>query len=355
MDFLPKESYKRILVITFYAVLTIALGFIFVKYLLKLILPFLVAWAVSLIIRPMSETLHKRTKIPKKLISIILVFLVLVLIGLVLFLIIDKLIYEFRGIVLFISNNADRWVDSLLEITSKAMEKVPFLQSFGSEEELRTIFSGLAQKMMTRFTDNVPNMLKGVLTILPNLLFVSLVLIMASYYFCADYDEIIAFIKSIVPKRMRNNIKNIKKKLRLVGMNVIKGYLLTMALTFLQLYIGFLILKTEYAFAIALITALVDILPVIGVGTVLIPWAAVKLIAGSYYQGFGLLIIFAVVSIVREIFEPRIIGKSIGLHPLATLFSMYLGLELCGFIGLISFPVLVIIIKTIFVRESVGE
>ena len=100
--------------------------------------------------------------------------------------------------------------------------------------------------------------------------------------------------------------------------------------------------------------AVVDILPVIGVGTVLVPWGIVKILSGGYYQGFGLLIIFAVVSVVREILEPKIIGKSIGLHPLMTLLSMYIGLELCGFLGLISFPVLVIVLKTLFLEGEHG-
>ena len=139
--------------------------------------------------------------------------------------------------------------------------------------------------------------------------------------------------------------------MREAGKSVLKGYLLTVGITFLQLYVGFLILGMDYALTIALITALVDILPVIGVGTVLVPWAAVKLIAGANYQGFGLLIIFAVVSVVREIIEPKIIGKSIGLHPLATLFSMYIGLETCGFLGMITFPVLLIAIKSFATRK----
>ena len=351
LEFLPKENYKRIFIITMYLVLGGLLLFIFFKYLFKLILPFIIAWCVSLIIRPTTEILHRRTKLPKKLLAVILVLIVLAIVGILIFLFLDKLIYEFRGIVVYISNNADLWINSLLKIINDVSEKIPFLQSFASEEELKVVFSDFGQKMLAKFTDNVPNMLKSILTVLPNLLFVSLVLIMASYYFCADYDEILFFIKQLFPKRFRENLKEIKLRLKFIGINVLKGYLLTMLLTFLQLYIGFLILKTEYAFSLALITSLVDILPVIGVGSVLIPWAVVKLIAGSYYQGFGLLIIFAVVSVVREILQPRIIGKSIGLHPLATLFSMYIGLELCGFIGLISFPVFVIILKTIFIKS----
>ncbi len=350
MDFLPKEGYKRILVMSFYIVLGALLVFVFFKYLLKLLLPFIVSWLVALIIRPVAETLHCRTGIPKKILSVILVLLLIVIIGAILFFMLDKLIYEFRGIVGLLNKNADVWIADILKLVNNVIDKIPFLKTFGSEEEMLASFGQLARNILTGFTANVPEMLTKIITLLPNLLFVSLVLIMASYYFCADYEEINRYIFGMFPQKTRLHISNTRVRLKKAGIKVVKGYLLTVGITFLQLYAGFLILKTEYAFTIALITALVDILPVIGVGTVLIPWAAVKIISGSYYQGFGLLIIFAVVSIVREILEPKIIGKSIGLHPLMTLFSMYIGLELCGFLGMISFPVLVIVAKTVFLE-----
>ncbi|MBQ7968665.1 MAG: sporulation integral membrane protein YtvI [Clostridia bacterium] len=352
MDYLPKESYKRILVISFYFIVGGIALFVFFKYLLKLFLPFIIAWGVSLIIRPLSKTLHVRTKIPQKLISIILVLIIIVFLGLVLFLLFDKLIFELRGIVVYITEHAETWINGIIKYINKLSDRFPFLQSFASEDELKKVFSDIFQSIIARFTQNVPNMLRGIITLLPNLLFVSLILIMASYYFSADYDDIKKYILLNTPQKIKTRFSGVGEKLKRAGINIAKGYLLTMTLTFLQLYVGFLILRTEYAFSVALIIALVDILPVIGVGTVLIPWAAVKIFAGSYYQGFGLLIIFAVVSVVKEVLEPKIIGKSIGLHPLATLFSMYIGLELCGFLGLIFFPVFVIAFKNIFEKAK---
>ncbi len=350
MDFLPKEGYKRILVLSFYFVICTLLVFVFFKYLFKLLLPFIVAWCVALVIRPLAEVLHKRTRISKKVLSVFLVLLLLMIIGAFLFLVLDKLIYEFSGIVEYASKNSDLWISDILKYVNKVLDKIPFLKTFGSEEEMLHSFGNVARNILTDVSANVPEMLTKVITVLPNLLFVSLVLIMASYYFCADYEEINNYILSKLSDKTKKHLSNTRFKLKQAGIRVLKGYLLTVGITFLQLYAGFLILKTDYAFTLALIIALVDILPIIGVGTVLVPWGALKIISGGYYQGFGLLIMFAVVSVVREILEPKIIGKSIGLHPLMTLFSMYIGLELCGFIGLISFPVLVIVAKTLFLE-----
>ena len=352
MDFLPRENYKRILYIVLYAVLGIGTLYIFFKYILNLILPFLIAWCVALVIRPMAQILHKRTGINQKLLSALLVLLVLLFLGVFIFLLLDKLIYESRGLIEYISKNIGGWIDALVKSVGKWSEKIPFLQTFSDREQMQSVLLDITKNFMSKFTQNVPDMLRHVISVLPNTLFVSLVLIMASYYFCADYEIMLSHVKSIIPPKTFSRISEMKSKLKFAGKNVLKGYLLTMVLTFFQLYIGFLIIKTEYAFSLALVTAAVDILPVIGVGTVLVPWAIVKLMLGSYYQGFGILIIFAVVSIVREILEPKIIGKSIGLHPLMTLFSMYMGLRLCGFIGLISFPAAVIVIKTAFTKKG---
>lgn len=354
MDFLPTESYKKILVIAFYCLIAGVFLFVFFKYLLGLLLPFIVAFGVSLCIRPLAEKLHNRTGIPKKLLCLVLVLVILAFLGLIMFLLIDKLIFELREIFSYATQNADGWILQTVEYINKLSDKFPFLDTFADEDELKRVLSDFAETMLTKFTQSVPSALSRLIILLPKLLFVSLILIMASYYFCADIDEIYVFFSNMFPNKIARLIPTVSKRLKNVGVNIAKGYLLTMLLTFIQLYIGFLILKTDYAFSLALITALVDILPIIGVGTVLIPWAIFKLIAGAYYQGFGLLIIFAVVSVVKEIIEPRIIGKSIGLHPLATLFSMYLGLEICGFVGLITFPALVICIKSLLGRVSVN-
>ena len=354
MDFLPKEKYKKVLVLSFYIFIGALVLFIFFKYLLKLFLPFIVAWCVALVIRPLAEILHKRTGMSKKLLSIFFVVILLVIIGAFLFFIVDKLLFEFQGIVEYVNKNSELWISDALKYVNAILAKIPFLKTFGSEEEMLKSFGNVAKNIITDASSNVPEMLTKVITLLPNLLFVSLVLIMAAYYFCADYEEINSYIFSRFSDKTKHNISHIRVKLKQAALRVLKGYLLTIGITFLQLYAGFLILKTEYAFTLALIIAVVDILPVIGVGTVLVPWGLVKILSGGYYQGFGLFIIFAVVSIVREILEPKIIGKSIGLHPLMTLLAMYIGLELCGFIGLISFPVLVIVLKTLFLEGERG-
>ncbi len=116
-------------------------------------------------------------------------------------------------------------------------------------------------------------------------------------------------------------------------------------ITFLELFVAFTVLGIKYAFLIALVIAVIDILPVLGTGTVLIPWSIFLLLIGDYYTGIALIIVYIVIAVIRQIIEPKIVGKYIGLYPLLTLVAMYTGLRVMGVLGLITFPLIIIIVK----------
>jgi sporulation integral membrane protein YtvI len=132
----------------------------------------------------------------------------------------------------------------------------------------------------------------------------------------------------------------------------LKAYLLLFLLTFSELFLGFSILRVEYALLLALLVSLVDLLPVLGVGIVLVPWSIVMLLQRDYRLGAGLLILYGTVLLVRQIMEPRLVGKSLGLHPLITLFASYAGWRLFGVLGMLLGPVLALAIKAVLLRDS---
>jgi sporulation integral membrane protein YtvI len=123
-----------------------------------------------------------------------------------------------------------------------------------------------------------------------------------------------------------------------------KAYALLLGLTFVELSIGLALLRVHYAILWAALIALVDILPVLGTGTVLIPWAVVNLILGNYPLGVGLLVLYGIITVVRQSLEPRVVGKQIGLYPLVTLVCMFLGSYLFGFVGLFALPIAVTVL-----------
>ena len=124
---------------------------------------------------------------------------------------------------------------------------------------------------------------------------------------------------------------------------LIKGYGILMLMTFLELLAGFLILRVKYALLLSLLIAVIDILPVLGTGTVLIPWGIAGLILKNTALGIGILVLYAVITVIRNFAEPKIIGKQIGINPLFTLLSMFIGIKLLGFAGVIIFPTALIV------------
>ena len=127
----------------------------------------------------------------------------------------------------------------------------------------------------------------------------------------------------------------------------VRAMAILLCLTFVELAIGFAILGLDYALVLAFFISLIDALPILGTGTVLIPWALVSLITGDFFIAIGLAVIYGVVAIVRNLIEPKIIGQQIGLHPLITLASVYVGLKIFGFFG-IFMPVFLVFAKQLY-------
>ena len=127
-----------------------------------------------------------------------------------------------------------------------------------------------------------------------------------------------------------------------------------MLITFSLLLIGFLVLGIKYALILSFICAIVDILPILGVGSVLIPFAIIEFAKGNLKLGIGLVVLYLIITVSRQIIEPKIIGAKIGIHPLLTLFSMYLGLSLFGVFGIILGPFTVLILKAVLLPEAVN-
>ena len=157
---------------------------------------------------------------------------------------------------------------------------------------------------------------------------------------------------SLLPERWQQKLPIIKNTVTSTLTGYLKAYLLIMLLTFTEVFIGLTILGVDYALIISVVVAIVDVLPILGTGTVLIPWAIFCFITHNTSLGVGLLILYAVVLVVRQLAEPKIVGNTLGLHPLATLASIYLGIKFLGFGGIFIGPIAAMLIKSFFFKEN---
>jgi predicted PurR-regulated permease PerM len=140
-----------------------------------------------------------------------------------------------------------------------------------------------------------------------------------------------------------------------VGVKYIRAYLIIMLITFVIMLTGFLIMRVENALLLASVIALLDVLPLIGVGTVLVPWSVFQLLFGNLYLGIGLALIFVVNEVVRQISEPKIVGKSLGIHPLVSLVLLYVGYSVLGIAGLLLVPLISVILNVITDKNDAAE
>ena len=348
MTYLPESGYRRLLVISFYLIAGGALFYITFKYLLGLVLPFVIAWLVALILRPVITYLHKKTRLPEKLLSLVLVVGLLALVGFGLFAALNRIYNEIVGLLGELSDSADSIMDSIFDFIDSFTARIPLIDGIGmNSDSIYSTVSEMLKSTLSALSSRLPDIIAALIRILPGFLFFTIILIMASYYITADFPSINRSIAAQLPMGFRKKTALLREKLVETGFKYLRAYLLMLLFTFAQLLVGFVILDFDYAFTIALVVAAVDVLPVLGVGTVLVPWSGILLLRGMYYEGFGLLIIFAAVSVVRQIIEPRIIGMSCGLSPLVTLISMYAGFKAFGVVGMLVMPMLAILLKNL--------
>ena len=318
------------------------------------LLPFVLAWGLSLGITPLAERISRRLGFSSRLCA---VFLLTGALCLTVFLIgasINRLLAELQGLLnrLLESGSSQEILTGEMDYFQSVVSEIGFFQRF-SESESGAIFRERFNEMVGNalseaieaVSAELPRVAAKMISAMPSILLFIAVTVIAGFYFCMDRREIEKNILSMLPKSVRERIPTWRENVKRVSFRYLKAYLTLLLLTFAELFLGFCILRVEYAFLLAAVISLVDILPILGVGTVLIPWALVELLHRQFHLGVGLLILYGTVALVRQIIEPKLVGKSLGLHPLLTLASSYVGFQLYGVIGMATAPLIALLLK----------
>ena len=340
-----------------YAHLTItALGvavvaFIVVRYLFLPLLPFFIAWGVAFVVRPAALFISKKLKLPRRLVSALLAA-VAILVGLSA--VVALGVWGISAAWRFLSDFAED--ERLFELLERIANPISAIFGDGEgaarlEEYLGDTLKGAISSVLSTLVD----ILTAVATRVPGVLFFILVTLIAAVYFAIDIERINAFVRRILPKRVGRALVRLKDSFLHVGVRYIRSYLILMSITFVIMLAGFLILRVKNALFLALVISLLDILPLIGVGTVIVPWSVFQLIFGSPVIGIGLIVLLIVHEITRQFAEPRIVGKSLGLHPIVSLVLLYVGYSLFGFFGLLITPVVGILAGLLINKNDATE
>ena len=185
---------------------------------------------------------------------------------------------------------------------------------------------------------------------IPGALIQIIITVVSSFYIAVDYQNVMGFFKGLLPASQRDSVVQMVSYARTAVVAYIKSYSILFCLTFAELWIGLAVLDVPYELGLAFGIAVFDLMPILGVGGILLPWGGIALILGNLKMGIGIIVLYLVIAAVRNSVEPRIVGKEIGLHPLATLVAMVVGLRLAGLVGMMILPIsLVAIVR---VREG---
>ncbi len=343
------EKYKKVTYIAISIVIFTLLGYFFFKYAFGIILPFLTSFLVVALSRPIINKIAKKTTLPKPIVSIFVLSMMLLIVGAVLGGLVVITANQLVSITEKIINNLsgdENYVSVLFNIVEKIEEKLPFVNNvFPNEESLYSLVINMLLDGAKSLSLKLTSFLAGLIAALPNIAVTAIAVALSLFYFAKDYDKIGNKLIEILPKRLGNIALIFKNDVLLVVSKYLKSYVILLFITFCELIVGFFILGLENAFILAVIIALVDMLPILGAGTVLVPWSVIALVLGDYKSAIILFILAGVTYFSRQILEPKILSKQMNLHPLLMLISMYAGLKLAGFLGLVLAPIVAFIVK----------
>ena len=314
--------------------------------LLRFFLPFILAWLIAWIANPLVQFLENRLKIVRNYSSVIIIFLVIGLIasilyalGRFLFIQISLLVNDFPNIVVLISETFDQVNYNLSEILSGLPEAV--------QEPIYQLETSL-RLSLNNFISNarLPEATLGITRNLGDYLLFVITMFITAYFFIKDRDTILAKIRSKTPESVLEKFDLIKNQFNYALGGYIKAQFKMMLVVSAILYVGLKLIGTRFSFLIALLIGFIDLLPIFGTGFVLWPWTVVELILGNYFDAVVLISLYVVCQLIKNIIQPKLVGDSVGLNPMATLFLMYVGYEIAGFLGLIlSIPAALVLIN----------
>lgn len=344
------EKRRRFIINIGYWALILAIVFLVFKYLLSLIMPFLIAFIFSLILRPVVRFLTKKLHFRQNLAALICVILFYAILGTIIVLISARLVGSVADFIAEIpriyNNSIEPGLKNLMEYLGDIANRFDPAVVDLVEGGFPQIISALGNAV-TSFSVGAVSLLSGIASKLPSFLIGAVICIIATVFMSMDYGRIAEFLLRQLPDKATSLAMDIKNSLSKIIFQYGRSYLLILLITFGEISIGLLLIGVNKALLLAAIIAVFDIFPVIGSGLFLVPWTIITFIQGNVVKGICIGLLYIIVTIVRQIIEPKIVGRHVGLHPLITLMSMFVGASLFGGIGLLGFPITIAIIKNL--------
>lgn len=319
-------------------VVVIVLGCIFVApKVILLFMPFIIGWFLALLANPLVRFFEEKIKIKRKAGSVLVIVSVIAGICVLIYAIGNRLV---KALIGFLKIVPDMWQDMKVEFLGVSRKWSNVIDSLPKEvvekageigETIGTEVGVIVGELSVPTADAVGDFAGNI----PGIVIAVIMCLLSAYFFVTEKDYVGSLFKKIIPPSWMKKCLLLKK----TTIDVIVGYLKAQLKIEIWVYFilaaGFMLLKVRYGYLIAIPIALLDILPVFGTGTVLVPWTLFKLLSGDYIYALGLMVIWGVSQLVRQVIQPKMIGDSMGMAPIPTLIHLYVGYKLAGVIGMI--------------------
>lgn len=350
---------------TLLVVIILTVSYLALRFTIPLIYPFIFAWLIALIIEPLVNFLESKWRIPRWGGTTLSLLIVMGILSGVITLIVIRIVNELTRFVEFIQNNIDAISESIVNwfenqgnaftaLNTTIQSSLEELEKFTGVSQTREFTESLQASLqslaevITRFVTGIISGMGTFVSNLPFFLTVIVVVILGSFFISKNWHRLRESAYNMMPKVVRESGGVVVNDLKKALVGFIRAQLTLILLTAIIILVGLMILRVNYALTLALVIGFVDLLPYLGVGAVMVPWIIYLFIVGNYKLAIGLSVLYLITIVMRQFLEPKVYASNIGLDPLLTLVSLFVGLKLFGFIGLIIGPTLTVILMALY-------
>lgn len=355
MNLKNKNNLKKIAIFAI-VVLAVVSGVLLTFRLAFFLLPFLIAFALSSLMEPLIKLSRKKLRISRNISAPIMLLIMLATIITLVVLAVLRLIEEIRGLVIAAPQLLS---DLYIQINSLIIKGSEY---FELPVEITSNLGSVISNLSDTITNFGKTVVKGAFVTaisLPEALIFTIITVLATFFMTKDREKITSVLVHQLPESWIHRILAIKKDLFNALFGYMRAALMMMMMTFTEVFVGLSIIRIEYALLLAFLIAIIDALPILGAGSILIPWSLYSFVTGDIQMGVSIMVLYLVVLIIRQTVEPKVVGQQIGVYPLLTLMAMYTGLKTIGFAGLILGPITFLLIRniliTIYKKRSLKE
>ena len=341
------KDYIKKVAVTLLVIISFILVPLFLYYTLPFFMPFIIAFLFALLLEPFNTWLMKSLKINRPIAVNISYFLFFGGGLLLAYFITTKIIKEAIELLKYIQRNIPAiqvWFNDIYQQTQDFVSDLP-IELILQINQAYTNF--MIQLSNINILSSLGTYTVSLTTAIPNFFFQLLMFFIALYMMSFGLDKITERFYSYFKDSSKRKVKVVLTDLRNATFGFLKAQVILSAVTYIISLVGLALLDIRYATLIALLIVIVDILPILGTGSFLMPWAVLSITQGEFIRALGLFLLFIVITVFRKIIEPKVLGERIGLGPLSTLISIWVGLKVAGILGVFLAPLLIIFYKAL--------